>query len=166
MIPFLTRTGDVQRDLDNLFHVLRDSEDILAFPAVTAEVAFTTATPTLATNTFGGIAVDRSDFRRRLRDNRWIVSAAGWVDTGDGNGATLQLVYVRDNGTFVVLGTLVVPGGTVSKMTFGPFDVFATVGVPAGEQIPVVALTAQKASGANGVLFVWDVWLRLLPSKS
>lgn len=115
--------------------------------------------------TFSGLAVDRSVFRQRLPDARWFVYAAGWVNAGDTNVATVSLVYEKDDGAQVTLGSVTHNTATKTKKVMGPFDVFATVGVPAGEQIPVVRLRASKASGADGTIESWVLWLRLLPAR-
>lgn len=115
--------------------------------------------------TFSGLAVDRSVFQKRLPDARWLVYAAGWVNAGDANVATISLVYEKDDGSQVMLGSVTHNTGTKTKKVMGPFDVFATVGVPAGEQVPMVRLKAVKSSGADGTIENWTIYLRLLAAR-
>lgn len=114
---------------------------------------------------FDGIAIDRSVFQKRLPDARWLVYAAGFVNAGDTNVATVSLIYQKDDQTQVTLGSVTHNTATTVKKVMGPFDVFATVGVPSGEQVPMVRLKAIKASGADGLIENWDIWLRLLPAR-
>lgn len=124
--------------------------------------------PTFDTSgqTFGGVAVDRSVFRELLPDHRWYLYAAGMVSAGDTNTATISLRYVKDDATTVTLGdTATHSTATLTKKELGPIDLFAEAGVPNTENIVVVALHAIKASGANGTLGPWTLWLRLLPRR-
>ncbi len=111
---------------------------------------------------FGGYAIDRSIFRELQKDSRWLFYAAGWVNPNDGNVASLSLVYEKDDGTQIVLGTVTETGATRVKTSLGPFDLFATAGVPKGETIPVVRLRAVKDAGVDGEIDGWCLWLRLL----
>ena len=120
-----------------------------------------TTTPKL----FDAVTVDRSVFRKLLPDARWFAYGSGWVNPGDANTATVELCYEKDDGTIVVLGSVTQAGAGLVKKQLGPFDVFATAGVPAGETIPSLRLRGAKTAGANGDLANWTVWLRLLPSR-
>jgi hypothetical protein len=111
---------------------------------------------------FGGLAVDREVFRRRLPDYRWYVYAAGLVDPRDANTATLELVYHLDDNTLVSLGSITQAGAGMVKRELGPFDVFNTPGVPAGETIPIVRLRATKTAGVPGEVVAWVIWNRFL----
>jgi hypothetical protein len=115
---------------------------------------------------FGGVAVDRDTFRRRLPDARWLAYAAGWVDPGDANTATISLRYEKDDGTTVLLGSVTQAGAGRVKKLIGPVDVFGTGGVPAGEAVPMVRIAAQKAAGVNGTLENWTLWIRYLAPKA
>lgn len=115
--------------------------------------------------TFGGVAIDRAYSRNILPNTRWLYSAAGLVDPGDANIATLSLVYEKDDGSFVTLGSITASGSGVRKRHMGPFDLFATGGVPSNELIPVVRLRAIKDAGLDGTVESWTIMLRLLPSK-
>ena len=161
MIPVI-QTGNVPADIRNLTRSITFSEDVLAFPAVGSVETFTTTAPVLGTNTFGGVAVDRSVFRKLLKDDRWLIYAAGWVDLNDGNGGTIGLQYVTNAGALVSLGTIGV-GGAAGKFAMGPFEVF-TGGVPF-ETIPLIVLTAQKTAGVAGELTCCVIWVRYLPSS-
>lgn len=160
----VVQTGNPLEDVRRLAHSVNFSEAILAFPAVGSVEAFTTAAPTLVVNSFGGVAVDRSVFRRLLPDARWAIYAAGYLETNDGSNATVGLAYQTDAGALVSLGTVTVstPGG---KFALGPFDLFGTGGVPNTETVPIIRLTAQKAAGVNGEIMASCVWVRYLPSK-
>jgi hypothetical protein len=116
--------------------------------------------------TFGGFAIDRAIFGRLLPDARWMVYAAGVVDPGDGNTATVSLVYQKDDGTLVTLGSVAQTGGGATKKRLGPLDVFATGGVPAHEVVPIVRLRAQKNAGADGTVTAWSIWVRLQPRRT
>lgn len=166
MIPVI-QTADTMETLRRVVHSINFSEDVFAFPIIPVKTAFMTAAPSVltGTNAWVGVAVDRATFRKRLKDKRWALYAAGALDNGDANGTTLTLVYVKDDGSLVTLGTpTTVPGGAgFQKIMLGPVDVFGSAGVPAGESVPMLGLTAQKAAGANGALTGWCLWLRLLP---
>lgn len=116
--------------------------------------------------TFGGLVIDRSVFRELLPDWKWYLYAAGTVSAGDTNTATISLRYVKDDATTVTLGdTATHNTATSTKKELGPIDLFAEAGVPATENIVVVALHAVKDTGANGTLGPWTLWLRLLPRR-
>lgn len=117
---------------------------------------------TTAGRLFDGITVDRSVFQKRLPDARWLVYAAGLVSAGDTNIATVSLYYQKDDTTLVLLGSVTHNTATPVKKVMGPFDVFATVGVPAGETVPMVRLHAIKNAGTDGTIEAWDLWLRLV----
>jgi len=113
---------------------------------------------------FGGVAVDRTVFRELLPDHRWYAYAAGLVDPGDANIATLSLVYVENTtSTTHTLGSTTKTGAGQVKFTLGPFDVFGTAGVPAGEDVPVVRFKAIKDAGVDGAVEAVTLWLRYLP---
>lgn len=112
----------------------------------------------------GGWSVDRSVFRQRLPDARWYVYAAGLVNPGDANTATLTLRYVKDDGTTVTLGTNASTGATLQKRVMGPFSLFGTGGVPAGETVVVIELHGVKSAGVDGTARHWTCWTRYLPS--
>lgn len=123
--------------------------------------------PTFGTagRTFGGLSVDRSVFRELLPDARWYVYAAGMVDPGDGNVATLSLIYVEDTtGTTHTLGSTTKTGAGLVKFDMGPFDVFGTSGVPAGEDVPVIQFKAAKDAGVDGTVSAVTLWVRFLPA--
>ncbi len=115
--------------------------------------------------TFGGFAIDRSVFRRLLPDERWVIYGAGLVDPGDGNTATISVVYQKDDGTFVTLGSITQVGGGLTKRTIGPLDLYGTAGVPTNEGVPIVRLRAVKDAGTDGEVFTWSLFLRLLPAR-
>ena len=121
--------------------------------------------PTFSTSLklLGAYAVDRSIFRERLPDDRWWVYAAGWVDPKDANTATISLRYEKDDGTTILLGSVTQARAGRVKKSMGPFDVFGTASVPAGETIPIIRLGAQKSAGIDGELDGWTIWVRLLP---
>lgn len=115
---------------------------------------------------FGGLAVDRSVFRRLLPDYRWYVYAAGLVNPGDANVATLSLRYQRDStSTFDTLGSETFTGAGLVKFEMGPYDVFGTAGVPAGETIPIIRFHAAKDAGADGEVAAVTGWVRYLPRQ-
>lgn len=113
---------------------------------------------------FGSYAMDRSIFRELQADSRWYFYAAGWLDPKDGNIATVSLVYEKDDGTQLVLGSVTQAGSGRVKKSMGPFDLFATAGVPAGETIPIVRLRAVKDAGVDGEIDGWCLWVRHLPA--
>lgn len=115
---------------------------------------------------FGGLAIDRAYFRTRLPDFQWRVRAAGLVNPGDANQATLALGYVSNAGTFFVLGSAAFSGAGVQKFTLGPFDVFnPAIGHPLGEPVPIVRLRAVKNAGVNGDLAVANLWFEIVPAR-
>lgn len=115
---------------------------------------------------FGGLSVDRSVFRTLLPDAKWYVYAAGMVDPGDANVATLSLRYVENTtGTTHTLGSTTATGAGLVKFTLGPLDVFGTGGVPGGENVPVLQFHAVKDAGADGTVQAVTLWLRFLPAK-
>lgn len=116
-------------------------------------------TPTL----FGGYALERATFRELQADHRWYVYAAGWVDPKDVNQATVSLVYEKDDQSIITLGSVTQTGSGRVKKKMGPFDVFATAGVPAGEEVPIIRLRAVKNAGIDGELDGWTLWVRHLP---
>lgn len=114
---------------------------------------------------FAGFAVDRSVFRKTLPDARWLVYAAGWLNPGDGNTATVRLAYEKDDGTLATLATLAQVGGGRLKAKLGPADLFGSAGVPAGETIAMIRLGAVKNTGVNGTVENWTIWVRFLAPK-
>lgn len=115
-----------------------------------------------STKTFGGLTVDRRVFRTLLPDNRWLLYAAGLLDPGDSNTATVRLVYQKNDGTVVILETATKVGGGEGKVTLGPVDLYAVPGVPL-EDVAVVRLQFQKDAGADGTCVAWNIWGRLSP---
>jgi len=114
----------------------------------------------------GGVSIDRSVFRKKLPDAMWHVYAAGVADPGDGNNLTIELVYQKDDGTFVTLGsTGAFSGAGIVKRALGPGDVFGTAGVPTNENIAVIRLQATKAAGVAATLWAWVVWVELLAPR-
>lgn len=122
--------------------------------------------PTFTTTgkTFGGLSLDRTVFRKLLPDARWMVYAAGWVNPNDANTATISLVYEKDDGSQVTLGSTTQAGSGKVKKGLGPFDVFGTAGVPA-EAIAVVRLMAQKTAGVDGTAEAWTMGYHFLPAQ-
>lgn len=113
---------------------------------------------------FAGYAIDRNVFRNLLPEDRIFLYAAGAVDPMDGNVATISLRYLTDAGAFVTIGTTTATGAGFQKKEMGPFDLFATVGVPATEQILLFDLHATKDAGVNGVMYPWNIQVRRLPA--
>lgn len=111
---------------------------------------------------FGGFAIDRDVFRTLLPDQRVYLYAAGLINPGDGNIATISLVYHKDDNTTVTLLSTTKTGATQQKWTLGPVSMFDAAGVR--EAIPVVYLKAQKNAGADGQLMVGCIYPRLIPS--
>lgn len=122
--------------------------------------------PTFGTTpvVFGGCVIDRVRFRRKLPDDRWYVYAAGLVNPGDGSTATIELVYQKDDNTFVAIGSTTQAGAGEVKKVMGPFSLFDTPGVPSNELIPVIRIRASKSGGVEGTLKTWHVFVELLPS--
>lgn len=114
---------------------------------------------------FGGGSIDRSVFRTLLPDWKWYVYAAGRVNAGDTNVATVFLQQLEDDGTVNTLGSVTHNTATTTKKAMGPFDLFATAGVPNTEDIVTLRLFAQKDTGADGAVTDWTIWLRLLPAR-
>ena len=119
---------------------------------------------TTAGRTLGGLLIDRAEFRPRLADARWFVYAAGWVDPMDVNVATISIRYELDNKTQIVLGSVTASGAGFVKKAMGPFDMFATAGVPAGETIVALRLHAIKDLGVDGQIEAWTLYVRFLPA--
>lgn len=109
--------------------------------------------------------MDRSVFRELQPDDRWWIYGVGWVNPKDANQATIAFMYEKDDGTVVQIGTVTQSGSGRVKKSMGPFDIFATAGVPAGETIPIIRLAAIKDAGVDGELDGWVVWVRHLPAK-
>jgi|SRR5215469_10722215 len=158
----VTQHGTVEERLRKLEHSVNFSEWIHAFPCADQATAIVTGGGSFF---FGGIAVDRSVFRKLLPDARWLVYAAGLAAAGDANPLTVALSYRSDGGGVTTLGSTTTSVAALTKVSLGPFDVFATGGVPAGETIPVIRLFASKGVGANGSIVAWNIWLRLLANK-
>lgn len=114
---------------------------------------------------YGGLTIDRSVFRELLPDYKWYVYAAGLVDPGDANTATIGLDYTKDNMVSVSLGSTTKSGSGWVKFSMGPFDVFGTSGVPTTETVACVRLSAQKSGGTSGYLDAVCIWTRFLPAR-
>lgn len=120
-----------------------------------------------STRTFGGLAIDRSVFREKLPDETWVLWAAGWVNAGDTNVATVSLAYQKDDASYVSLGTVTHNTATATKKTIGPIDLFANGSVPQKtETVVMVRLRAVKDTGADGEVENWTVWLELRPRRA
>ena len=165
MIPVI-QTTDIDETLRRVIHSINYSEDVLAFPTITTEVNANSSAPNAVTgvNCWVGFAVDRATFRQRLKDAQWGLYAAGLV-TGSSGSVAISLQYVTDAGVLVPLGpaaSILVPAGGFQKAMVGPADVFGSPGVPQGEAVPALALTAQTSSGTASLLG-WVSWVRFLP---
>lgn len=108
---------------------------------------------------FGGYSESREDVRTLMPDERWLVRAQGFVDPKDANTATIELVYEKNDGTIVVLGSVTQAGVGRVKKRIQWADVFGTVGVPSAEDVPMIRLRASKNAGINGELDGWMGWL-------
>lgn len=155
------RSDDEKENVRQAIHSINFSPEVLPFCAITGTETVAFGAPQV----FGGCAVDRTRFRTRLPDDRWIITAYGVVGPGDVNGVDLDLVYTTDAIATVSLGGATFTGGAPLKGSLGPFDLFATPGVPQGETIPIVALRATKKVGGNATLAQWCIWIEFLPSK-
>lgn len=125
--------------------------------------------PTFGTSkrSFGGLAIDRSVFREKLPDETWVLWAAGLVNAGDTNVATVSLEYQKDDATYVSLGTVTHNTATTTKKTIGPIDLFANGSVPQKtEDVVMVRVRAVKDTGADGTLENWNLWLELRPRRT
>lgn len=157
-------TGQPVEDLRRIIRAINFAEHIVPFSAVGSQEAVPVGPAVL----FGGITVDRFTFRKLLPDSRWLVYAAGLALSGDANPLTLSLVYEADNLALTQLDPVATTVTSVAavKTTLGPFDLFATAGLPApAETIAIIRLRAAKAAGAAGAVEAWSLWLRLLPAK-
>ncbi len=161
LAPKLVQTGDARDTLRRVVHASNFSPVVLAFPLGPAPETVID----INVNDLGAISVDRAVFRRLLPDDRWYVYAAGRVDPSDNDGVTVELAYVKDDNTAVVLGGATWTGAGMLKKALGPFDLFGTVGVPRTENIVVVRLQATKLVASTAEMRDWTLWLRLLPSK-
>jgi len=158
----VVRTSDPLDDTRRLIHSINYSEAI----HVVSVVFQAQAIPLAPGAMYGGLAVDRSVFRKLMPDARWLVYAAGWINPLDAAGGTVEIVYEKDNAAVVVLGTTAMPGAAgLVKMAVGPFDVFNTATVPQTEIIPIITLKATKAGGVPGALRNWCMWFRFLAPK-
>jgi hypothetical protein len=115
---------------------------------------------------FGGVLVDRSWSRTVLPDRQWVVRAAGFINPTDANGVTIDLNYTSDALATTSLGSVTLTGAGVVKARLGPFDVFATGGVPSGETIPAIRLRAIKLVSGTATILHWDIWLELRASRT
>ncbi len=122
--------------------------------------------PTFGTSArlFGAYAVDRNLSQEIQADDQWLVYAAGWVNPKDANQATVSIVYEKDDQSVIVLGSVTQSSAGRVKKYMGPFDVFATAGVPAGETVPILRLQASKDAGVDGELDGWTLWVRHIPA--
>ncbi len=154
-------TGEPREDIRRLTLLLNYSDALWSWAALTQDTGAVIG----AVTPFGGVILDRSVFQRQLPDARWLVYAAGWGASDNVNPMVIELAYQKDNATFVTLGSVSITTSAPTKLAMGPFDVFATAGVPAGETLPCVRLRASKAAGAaTGQLFApWQIMLQLLP---
>lgn len=135
---------------------INSSPILLSASVVDGVTAITTTAASL-----GGIAVDRSWLRKLAPDTRWVARAYGLVDPADANGVTIYCEYVSDAIALTTLGSITPTGAGYQKASMGPFDVFGTGGVPAGETIPIVRLRAQKVTSGSANLAQWTLWLEL-----
>lgn len=113
---------------------------------------------------YGAFNMQRPIFRQLLTDARWLFYAEGWVDPGDANTATVELVYEEDDQTITVLGSVTQAGAGRVKKSMGPFDLFGTIPAAQAEIVPIVRLAASKDAGVDGTLDGWNIWVRLLPA--
>lgn len=155
--------GAMAEQVHRVIHSLNFSPEIREIAVVGSEETI----PVAPAKVFGGVAVDREVFRTLQPDARWLVHAAGWAKGDATHTATIGLQYESDTpGTVVVLGTVVIAASaTYSKFRLGPFDVFGTGGVPAGENVPIVTLTGVVAAGGAGTIRSAAIWLRLLAAQ-
>lgn len=112
---------------------------------------------------YGGLAIDRSVFRTKVPDGQWVLWAAGLVNAGDTNVATVSLQYQDDSNNFTSLGTVTHNTATTTKKTIGPVDLFAAV--TPDEDVVIVRLCAVKDSGADGTIECWNIWVEWRPPR-
>jgi hypothetical protein len=118
-------------------------------------------TITTAPTGLGGIIVDRAWLKTRFLDGQWVVRAALRLIPGDANGMLVELIYNKDDGTAVVLGSTTPTGAAFTKIGLGPFDVFATGGVPTTESFPALRLRVTKVTSGTGTVSYASMWLEL-----
>jgi hypothetical protein len=161
----VAQTGNDHEDIGRLVHAVNFSEAIIG-PANVNLDSNQTPFSSAAGNVFSrqALAIDRSVFRELLPDARWLVYAAGFLNSSDGNTVTATLTYQDDSTTVVVLGSVSHAAGWAKKV-IGPLDVFGTPGVPTGESVPMIRLHFSKATAGTGECAGWCLWLRLLVSK-
>lgn len=156
-------SGDTAEDIRRLRTSVNYGEEVLSTCLAVNGLAIVTGA---GATTAGSWSVDRSVFRKLLAtDDQWFVYAAGLASSGDANPLTLSLAYVDDTGVATQLGSGTVTNAGTVKFAIGPFPVFATAGVPAGEQIPTIRLRGTKAAGANGSITHATLWVRIVSSR-
>lgn len=156
----LSRTAPLEERVRRLEQMIVSLEAIHPISAGLPSQDFSTTVVGL-----GGLTIDRVTFRELLPDYKWYVYAAGLVNPGDANVATLDLRYTKDDITTVVLGSTTATGAAWAKFSLGPFDVFGTATVPNTESIACVRFTAVKDAGATGSVQAVCIWTRFLPAR-
>lgn len=121
--------------------------------------------PTFSTSKqrYGGVAIDRSVFREKHPDGQWVLWAAGLVNAGDTNVATVSLEYQDDSNAFTSIGTVTHNTATTTKKTIGPVDLFAAA--VNTEDVVVVRLCAIKDTGSDGTVECWNIWIEWRPPR-
>ena len=153
---------DQSPDQRRMTEAINRPEVALSWPAIVEETNIPSGAAPMG---FGACIMDRSVFRTVLPDFKWYVYAAGLADPGDGNNLHIALVYIKDDTTAVVLGTGTFSGAGMAKRSIGPFDVFATAGVPPGETLPLIRVAVDKVSGTAATVDAWAIMLRLFPFR-
>jgi hypothetical protein len=158
----VSSTSSVEERVRRIEHSINYSNVILTFSCADAN---TTITAGAGNVFFGGCAVDRAWSRTVLPDAQWVVRAAGFANSGDGNPFVVSLIYQTNALAVVTLGSATTSVAGFVKLAMGPFDVFGTGGVPAGEAIPVIRIIANKGAGTNAQIAAWTIWLELRANK-
>lgn len=154
-IKFLN-IGDTEERFRKVTQCFNDSPVILPFS--TGEYSITTSL-----GSFGGFVVDHAWIRKFFPDGQWVLRAAVFITPGDANGVTLDLVYHKDDGTAVVLGSSTYTGASPTKVALGPIDLFANLSVPRTEAFVAVRLRGTKVTSGTGTLHYGTIWLELRP---
>jgi uncharacterized protein (DUF2237 family) len=160
----VSSTGTVEQRLLALEQATNYEEEIVCVTLLNDLAQTVTSVGTSFTDC-GGLTIPWDQFQPLLPNDRWALSAAGWLVSAAVD-VNLRLAYTKDDASEIVLGQTTIPAGPgLRKTEIGPYPARGDLAptVPLGEAIPSYKFGASLAATDTAVLFRWTMWLRMTP---
>lgn len=166
-VSVLGATGSLQDRIARLETRLDFLSDYTAF-LIQPNVQSITATT--APHIVAALTIPWGLLRSKLQipNARWDAYLSGWLGNAGGS-TTVGLYYWKNDSSYVLLGSTVIPPTGNTKVAVGPFPArgpyAAAAGAPQTEQVPSYFLSVSVSAGTASVSY-WTLWIRQSPTRS